>query len=179
MSGYDRLAAAFHARIDGIAGAVDAMAPGIEQGAQLLVQAALGDHKVLISGAAQDVALADHAANILREAIEGMPPLPALSLTATEAPAALRKLDRDLRALSRDGDVLLCVDTSSDGHLAKYCRELAGERNLSPITLSVSGESEHAARISINNDDPVLRTELALMAIHCLHQEIRHLLLGE
>ncbi len=179
MSSYDRIAAAFHTRIDAIVSAVDAMAPGVEQSAALLVQAALGDHKVLICATGPDGPLADHAAATLREAQAGMPPLPALAVTSDVDPAANRNLERDLRALSRDGDVLIAMDTSESADVAGFCVELARERNLGLIILSVSEDAGIEAAIPLPGETQALRSELAMMAIDCLHTEIRHLLLGE
>jgi phosphoheptose isomerase len=179
MSSYDRVAAAFHTRIDAIVSAVDAMAPGIERSATLLVQAALGDHKVLICASGQDDPLANHTAAALREAQAGMPPLPAYAITSDVDPAASGNLERDLRALSRDGDVLLAIDTSADADLARFCVEVAQERNLGLIILSVSEDAGIESAIPLPGETQALRMELAMMAVDCLHTEIRHLLLGE
>jgi len=180
VSSYDRIAAAFHQRIDTIAGAVDAMAPGIEAAAGLLVQAALEDRKVLVCALGPDQALGELAARLLRRPDEGLPALPALALTRDDAAQGLDgALAGDLRTLSRDGDLLLAIDTAQEGSVATACAALAGERNLSLVTLSEPLALAVDAPIALVADARALRSELALMALHCLHTEIRQLLLGE
>lgn len=179
MSSYERIAAAFHARIDAIAAAVDAMAPGLEEGAGLLVEAVLGDRKVIVCGVGRDATLASYAATLFREVEDGMPPLPALSVTSSEASTAESVMVRDLRALSRDGDVLICLDTGPEGTLAGQCAGIARERNLALLTLSLVQDEGRGPVIPISAEHEDQRTEFALMALNCLRREIRHLLLGE
>lgn len=179
MSSYDRIATAFHARIEGIAGAVDAMAPGIEGGASLLVQAVLEDRKVLVCASGPDGALGELAANLLRRPADGLPALPAVALTRDEDRSVNEGLAHDLRTLSRDGDILLAIDTAQDAPLARICTAVAAERNLALLALSEALELPVEAPMPLLADTRELRRELALMAIHCLQNEIRHLLLGE
>ena len=99
MTGYTRIADSFHRRIEAIAGAVDVMAPGIENAARLLTRAALEDRRIFVSGAGSDAALAEFLARSLREGDEAGPPLPALAVSCSGTPEA--GLWRDLRALAR------------------------------------------------------------------------------
>ena len=179
MSSYDRIATSFHTRINTIAGAVDAMAPGIERGAAMLVQAALDDRKVLVCGAGPDGDLAAHTASRLREGDDGVPALPALAIATGQGASLPNLFDRDLRALSRDGDVLICIDTSEEGRVAAYSLEVARARNLGLVLLSRFGDSDAQAEITLLADSSILCSELALMALNCLDHEIQHLLLGE
>ena len=75
MSSYDSLSRQFHARIDAIAGAVDALAPGLEAAAAQVVEAALSDQRVLLCASGPDAALAHYFAQQLRDGDGRHPPL--------------------------------------------------------------------------------------------------------
>jgi DnaA initiator-associating protein len=175
VTGYTRIADSFHRRIETIAGAVDVMAPGIESAAQLLTRAALEDRRIFVSGAGSDAALADFLARALREGDEAGPPLPALAVSCSGIPGP--GLWRDLRALARDEDLLLCVDTDSGAPFARDCTEFTATRNLAAITMSETDTG--AAAVTLTAPTRELRRELFLMACHCLQAEIRHLFLGD
>ncbi|MEE4277494.1 MAG: phosphoheptose isomerase [Halieaceae bacterium] len=180
MNTYERIAGAFHRRIDCIAGAVDFLAAGVEQGAALLTQAVLEDHKILVLGTGSDAGLALALAESLRGAEAGAPALPALALTHDDDVGTESALWRDLRVLARDGDVLLCLDTRSGAPLARAASKLAQDRGLRFVSLAEGSQSGAGdVAIELNADDRPLRRELLLMASHCLQTEIRHLLLGE
>lgn len=179
MTGYRRIAEAFHLRIDCIVGAVDAAAPGIEAGAALLTQAALNDRKILVCGTSCDARLAQFLAECLRGAEATAPALPALAIAHDDVPGTDSVLWRDLRLLARDGDVVVCLDSSAGAATARACVQLAEERNLYLITLSESLGSDHHAAIELAAATAELRRELMLMACHCLQGEIRQLLMGD
>jgi phosphoheptose isomerase len=179
MSGYRRIAEAFHQRIDCIVGAVDAAAPGIEAGAALLTEAALRDRKILVCGTSCDAGLAQSLAECLRGAEATAPALPALAIAHDDIPRRDSVLWRDLRLLARDGDVVVCLDSTDGAATARACAELAAERNLYLVTLSEPLGSEHAGAIGLAANTAELRRELMLMACHCLQSEIRHLLMGD
>lgn len=175
---YERTAASFHRRIDAIASAVDVMAPGLEIAASLLTQALLEDRKILVCGCAEDATLASHIAAVLRTPQEPSPPLPALAFSSSSANGDAQ-LWRDLRTLSRDGDVLLCIDSYTGASLAKSCITFAKKRNLTTITLSESTGVEGIACIELQANEQVLRSELILMASHCLKEHVKQVLVGE
>lgn len=177
MSGYTRIAESFHRRIEAITGAVDIMAPGIEDAATVLTQAALEDRRIFVVGSGSDAALAEWLARSLRSDEDARPPLPAIPLVCTEPPG--ERLWSDLRPLTRDGDVLLCIDTSDTAALATAGVEFAAGRNLRLVTLSEPNDTGATAAIFLTAATRDLRRELLLMACHCLQVEIRHLLLGE
>mgnify|MGYP001025338128 CR=1 FL=1 len=179
MTGYRRIAEAFHRRIDCIAGAVDAIAPGIEAGAALLTQAALNDRKIIVCGTSCDAGLAQFLAECLRGAEAAAPALPALAIAHDDIPGRDSVLWRDLRLLARDGDVVVCLDSSDGAATARTCTQLAGERNLYLVTLSEALGGDSSSCIELTADTPELRRELMLMACHCLQGEIRHLLMGD
>jgi phosphoheptose isomerase len=179
MDNYDRIAGAFHRRIDSIAGAVDAMAPGIDSAAQLLTQAVLEDRKILICGCAGDAGIATHVAATLRTPGDAGPALPTLAFTSDEAPSDHSQLWRDLRTLSRDGDVLLCIDSSAGAQLARRSVHFAVQRNLVAIAVSEPLDGIAGTRITLQAENPALRSELILMACHCLQEQIKLVMLGE
>ena len=176
---YTRIAADFHARIDCIAGAVDVLAPGIHKAATLLTQAVLEDRKIIVCADVSDAALADALAQALRSGRNGSPALPALALAGSTHADASVDLWTDLRTLARDGDVLLCIDTREQAPFAAACATFAERRNLAAVTLSDRDGSDAVVAVTLRADTRELRSELLLMACHCLQAEIRHLLLGE
>jgi phosphoheptose isomerase len=179
MDNYDRIAGAFHRRIDCIAGAVDAMAPGIDSAAQLLTQAVLEDRKILVCACAGDAGLATHVAKTLRASGDAGPALPALAFTSDEAPGDHSQLWRDLRTLSRDGDVLLCLDSSTGAELARRSVQFALQRNLVAVAVSDTLDGVAGTHITLRAETRALRSELMLMACHCLQEQIKHVMLGE
>jgi phosphoheptose isomerase len=179
LKAYDRIAGAFHQRIECIAGAVDTLAPGVEQAAVMLTEAVLEDHRVLVLGTGCDAGLAQTLAESLRGGEAGAPPLPAVALARDDGAARDSLLWRDLRMLARDGDVLLCLDSDPAASLAMACARVADERQLALVTIAPPHAQAAGAQIGLLADDAALRRELLLMACHCLQGEIRHLLLGE
>lgn len=177
MDAYAAIAGAFHQRIDLIASAVDELAPGLEAAGEQAVATVLGDGKLLVCAAGEDHALGAYAASRMREPLRGGPSLPAVYLGSSEFSGEGARLWRDLRTLSRDGDVLLCIDTSETGATAAMSQRVARERNLAPITLSYAQLA--APYIPLSAASAGLRGELALMAINSLLDLIRLTMLGE
>ena len=178
MDSYNELATAFHRRIESIAAAVDVMAPGLDRATALIVQAVMNDRKILVCACGPDRGLAIHLASLLR-APENSPPLPAIAVVSDVSGEASDGLWRDLRTLSRDGDVLLSLDTREGADFAALCDQFARERNLGVVALSDANEriAERAVTLAATGSD--LRSELLLMAAHCLLDRIRQQLLGE
>jgi DnaA initiator-associating protein len=179
MEPYEQIAQAFHKRIDCIAGAVDAMAPGIEAASHLILQAALQDRKLLIFAGSQDAPFGDHLVNLLRTPVDSRPALPAISIGAREAPDNDPANWHDIKTLSRDGDVLLCIDSISGAAIARACSQIASQRNL--VTISMSELFEHGKPtvcIDLRADERALRRELIVMACHCLQEQLGQQMLG-
>lgn len=177
MPHYEQLAADFYRRIDCITGAVDALAPGLEAAARQLVDAVLADKRLLLCGAGGDNALAQYAARLLRRPGDALPALPALCLGGADDPG--EQLWQDLRSLSRDGDLLLCIDSSDAGATAAGAGRLAQQRNLQAVLLAPPGDHGVATVVSLQAADAELRCELALMALHELRALVLRLLMGE
>ena len=177
MDSYAAITGAFHQRIDMIATAVDALAPELESAAQRLVDTVLADGKVLVCAAGEDHALGAYAASRIRLPLEGGPALPALYLGSSEFPGEGARLWRDVRTLSRDGDILLCVDTSDAGATAAMSLRVAAERNLAAVSLSYA--QQEGAYIPLPPAASALRGELALMAVNALLELTRLIMFGE
>ncbi|WOJ94965.1 phosphoheptose isomerase [Congregibacter variabilis] len=175
---YESIAASFHRRIDAIAGAVDSMAPGLEAATTLLTQAVLEDRKVLVCGCKEDATLAAHVAAILRTPPEPGPALPALAF-CSDIEGGGDQMWRDLRTLSRDGDILLCIDSRPGAALAYRAVEFAEKRNLVTIAMSETVRVDGVTCIELHTEDSDLRSELILMSSHCLQEQIKQILLGE
>lgn len=178
MTSYDQIAADFHRRIECIAGAVDYLAAPLEQAAELLAGAALEDRKILVCACGSDVGLGQYIASLLRTGDSG-PSLPAMAFVDPGLPNDGADFWRDLRTLSRDGDVLLSLDTQSNAPLAAHCAEFARQRNLPTISLSDSSTATDGLLIPLMANDDGLRTELALMVAHSLRDQVWQRLLGE
>ncbi|EED33862.1 hypothetical protein NOR53_1948 [gamma proteobacterium NOR5-3] len=175
---YERIAASFHRRIDAIAGAVDSMASGLEAATSLLTQAVLEDRKVLVCGCKEDASLATHVAAVLRTPQGPAPALPALAF-GSDVEDGGDQLWRDLRTLSRDGDILLCIDSRPGAALAHRAIAFAETRNLVTITMSETLRVDGVACIALDAQDSDLRRELILMASYCLQEQIKQILVGE
>jgi hypothetical protein len=177
---YQRIAGDFHQRIDLIAAAVDAQAPGLEQAAGLIVEAALSDRRVFLVCGDRDSGIADYLSRLLRQGEGSLPSLPVLALQQGQRGEESAPLWRDLRALARDGDLLLCIDSLEGAPVARRAALLAGERNLSAVLLSDAAQiTGSALLIPLQAPSSELRRELALMAMHSLHRLILELLMGE
>lgn len=175
---YQRVARDFHQRIDAIAAAVDELAPAMEAAAALIVEAAVNDHRVFFCSGDYEAGIASYMAQQFRSGGGVYPALPVLSLDGGREGDNQAPLWRDLRALSRDGDVILCIDSSDGGALAQHAAALAAERNLPAIILS-QATSVTATLLPLSHPKPELRREMALMALHSLHALILQTLMGE
>ena len=180
MNAYDLIASDFHGRIELIAGAVDALAPGLQQVAEALADTALEDRRVFVAAAGADAYLAHYAAALLRSQDGGLPPLPAFATGVAGTGVAPDMLWGELRTLARDGDTLLFIDCTSGASTGREAMALAQERNLLPLLLS-EAEALAAPAIAVHllagSDEQ--RRELALMAIHSVQQLLLKILLGE
>lgn len=180
MDSYERIAQEFHRRIDSIAGAVDDLAPGIEAASQAITKSVLADHKILVIGAAGAAPLATQIAHKLSSTSAAGPALPAIAVVTDADASTDQAYWQRLRTLTRDGDVLLCLDVREDAFVARYCLEFARQRNLLAVTLSEKNvELQNAITLQLKAPDESLRGELLVMTSHCLAAQIHQLMLGE
>lgn len=179
MSDYPRIAQAFHQRIDVIAGTVDLLAPALEEAADRLLQAVMNDRRMLICGCGHDGALARYATTLFLDSDGRVPPLPALMVDGEGADS--ERLWSNLRSLSRDGDLLLCIDSSSDANAAMRSAQLAQQRNLDAILLSNAqpATAGNALLLPVPAEAAQTRRELAVMALHTLRELLIQRLMGD
>lgn len=175
---YDQIAAEFHARINAISHGVDVMATGLRETAELAMKTALADQRVLVCATRADEGIALHMAQSLRRPDEGFPPLPALLVVGDDSRAQSSHLWQDLRALSRDGDLLLCLDSDPSGALSQPAEAFAKERRLRFAALSSKATTNSRFWIPVGAETVALRHELLLMAGHTLLSQIRKQLMG-
>lgn len=180
MTPYEHIASSFHTRIDTIAGAVDALAPGLQAAAQQIVDAVLNDQRILVCAGGDDTALGSYAGQLLRSRWRDAPPLPALALSCTTDDSGRASLWSDVRTLAKDGDVLLCIDTAEDALLAREAAEVAAQRSLGALLMSgLTTLPGTGILLPLHSDEITLRRELALMSVHSLRELIADLLMGE
>ena len=194
MDHYQSIASHFQGSIESAAMAVDELAAPLEQAADLITRALLEDRKLIACGIGADAALAQLFVSHMHSSPEReRPPLPAINLASDGAalsnPAASSGQDifeSRVRALGQAGDVLLIINSGSDGSPLRGALTAATERNMLAVILS-------------NNDDLVLpaaagegcalllpaasrRThilELQVSALHCLCRLIENQIFGD
>ena len=176
---YDTIAALFHQRIDSIVGAVDTMAAGLQSAASSAMQAVMEDRKLILIGCGDDAVLAQYAASLFRTPADDTPPVPAIAVSSDTSDDPDAKIWRELRTLSRDGDVIIAIETGEHGNTIAQSLVVAQERNLVPIILSEQMAPNATGMIFLQESNPLQRRELALMALHTLRELIRRTWLGE
>jgi D-sedoheptulose 7-phosphate isomerase len=194
MDYYKIIAENFQGTIEAVSLSVDRLATPIEMGSQLMTRALLEDRKIFACGNGVDAALAQLlTSNLLSRFEQERPALPAFSLCGDSATVtaiantsgAGEIFSRQVRALGQEGDVLLCISSSSGNSNLLRAVQAAHERNMCVITLSNS--ADHELGTLLQPDDVELSVdaarqthvvELHTMVIHCLCQLIDHNLFG-
>jgi phosphoheptose isomerase len=194
MDYYQIIANNFQRSIETIAMSVDTLAGTIEQGSQLMANALLHDHKIIVCGSGVDAAVAQlFTCNLLNRFEEDRPALPALTLSADGASmTAIAQssgindiFSRQLRALGQAGDVLLCINSSSSAYNMLQAVQVAQERNMGVIVMSNAGDNDISSLL--RTEDIELRVdskrqasivEIHTMAIHAFCELIDHVLFG-
>jgi len=194
MNHYRIIAATFQDTIETISLSVDTLAEGIERGSALMVEALLGDRKVISCGNGADAALAQlFTCNLLDRFDDDRPALPALtlgtdhsSLTAIARSGGLDDVfSRQLYALGQDGDVLLCFNTRGYAENLVRAVHTARERNIGIIVLSHDGDAgfdttpeKQEVFIGIKATHHARLVELYTTVIHCFCGLIDYNLFG-
>ena len=173
----------------------DILAPAIEQAANLLADCLLEDGKILICGNGGSAADAQHLSSELLNRFEmERPGLPAIAIT-TDA-STLTSIANDyqfadvfgkqVRALGRPGDMLVCFTTSGESHNILNAIDAAHDRDMLVILLSGrdGGQSRALLRdVDVEIGVPAWSTariqEVHLMVIHCLCDLVDQRLLGQ
>ena len=175
--------------------AVDALAPAIARGAELMAECLLGDGKILACGNGGSACDAQHfAAEMVGRFERERPELPAISLaTDTSILTAIANdyaydqvFAKQVRALGTAGDVLLAISTSGNSASVVSAIEAARDREMRIVALTGKGGGRVGAMLSPTDVElrvPHERTariqECHLLMIHCLCDAIDNTLLGE
>ena len=175
--------------------AVDALAPQIARGAELMAECLLGDGKILACGNGGSACDAQHfAAEMVGRFERERPELPAISLaTDTSILTAIANdytyeqvFAKQVRALGTAGDLLLAISTSGNSGNVVAAIEAARDREMPIVALSGQGGGPLGAMFSAADVElrvPHERTariqECHLLMIHCLCDAIDNTLLGD
>ncbi len=174
---------------------VDDLAPVIAKAAEAIANALLNDNKVLACGNGGSAADAQHfSAEMLNRFEMERPGLPAVALTTDSSTLTSIANDyqyaeiysKQIRALGREGDVLLAISTSGESHNIIHAIDAAHDRNM--IVIALTGREGGQIADLMNNDDFEIRVptwstarvqEVHIMVIHSLCDLIDLQLLGQ
>jgi len=175
--------------------AVDALAPQIARGAELMAECLLGDGKILACGNGGSACDAQHfAAEMVGRFERERPELPAISLaTDTSILTAVANdysyeqvFAKQVRALGTAGDILLAISTSGNSGNVVAAIEAARDREMRIVALTGKGGGRIGAMLSaadvelrVPHDRTARIQECHLLMIHCLCDAIDNTLLGE
>jgi D-sedoheptulose 7-phosphate isomerase len=170
------------------------LAQPIAAGAQMMVQCLLKDGKILACGNGGSAADAQHfAAELVNRFEMDRPALAAIALTTDSS--TLTSIGNDfsfdevfskqVRALGREGDVLLAISTSGNSRNVVEAIRAAQERRLSIVALTGKGGGQiaaqlraHDAHICVKSERTASIQEVHILALHCLCDAIDCTLLG-
>jgi D-sedoheptulose 7-phosphate isomerase len=175
--------------------AVDALAPQIARGAELMAECLLGDGKILACGNGGSACDAQHfAAEMVGRFERERPELPAISLaTDTSILTAVANdysyeqvFAKQVRALGTAGDTLLAISTSGNSGNVIAAIEAARDREMRIVALTGKGGGRIGAMLSaadvelrVPHDRTARIQECHLLMIHCLCDAIDNTLLGD
>jgi len=175
--------------------AVDALAPQIARGAELMAECLLGDGKILACGNGGSACDAQHfAAEMVGRFERERPELPAISLaTDTSILTAVANdysyeqvFAKQVRALGTAGDILLAISTSGNSGNVIAAIEAARDREMRIVALTGKGGGRIGAMLSaadvelrVPHDRTARIQECHLLMIHCLCDAIDNTLLGD
>jgi len=191
---YQIIATRFQQTIENIALSVDQLAGPIAQGSELMSQVLLQEGKLFSCGHGPDAAISQlFATSLINRWDQERPALPAIDLAADSAgltgvlseAGAANIFSRPLRALGREGDLLLVLHSGGDPAALVAAVDTAHERGLLVVAVSAGTDPVLAAtlragdaHISITADSRPARIELQTMVVHSLCQLIEHSLFG-
>jgi len=179
-----RIAQHFQASIEAKQKSLDFVAPAISNASILAVQALLEGNKILCCGNGGSAADAQHfAAELLNRFEIERPGLPALAITTDTSTLTSIANDYDyneifskqVRALGREGDLLLAISTSGNSPNVVQAVHAAHERDMKVIALTGRDGGDMAKLLHDGDVEirvPVQSTarvqEVHILALHCL-----------
>jgi len=173
----------------------EALAPSIAEAARLATNCLLNDGKILSCGNGGSAADAQHfSAEMLNRFEMERPGLPAIALTTDSSTLTAIANDyqfadifaKQIRALGKPGDVLLCISTSGASQNIINAIDAGHDRDMRVILLT--GRDGGRAATALQDSDIEIRVpsqstariqEVHLVVIHCLCHVIDNHLLGQ
>lgn len=175
--------------------AVEQLADAIARVAESLAQALLSDHKIMTCGNGGSAGDAQHfSSEMLNRFERERPGLAAIALTTDTSTLTSISNDYDfsdvfskqVRALGRPGDYLICYSTS--GQSANILKAIEAAHDREVFVVLISGRDGGQAAALLGEGDAELRVpshstariqEVHLMITHCLCDLIDRQLLGQ
>lgn len=195
MSLVDRILQHFEDSAELKRAAAGPLAGAIAQAIELMTAALASDHKLLICGNGGSAADSQHmAAELVGRFERERPELAAIALsTDTSALTAIANdygfgqvFAKQVRALAREGDVLVAISTSGESDNVLAAVRAAQERGLPVVALTGRGGGRIGAsmragdvHLCVPHDRTARIQELHLLIIHCLCDGIDASLMGE
>ncbi len=195
MSLVDRICQHFEDSAELKRAAAAQLAGPIAQAAEMLTAALAADRKLLICGNGGSAADSQHmAAELVGRFERERPELAAIALsTDTSALTAMANdygfeqvFAKQVRALGREGDVLVAISTSGESANVLEAVHAAHERGLAVLALTGRGGGRIGAalrgpdiHLCVPHDRTARIQELHLLIIHCLCDGIDVSLLGD
>lgn len=195
MSLTDRILQHFEASAELVRTAAGPLAAPIAEAVERITSALAADRKVLVCGNGGSAADSQHmAAELVGRFERERPELAAIALTTdTSILTALANdyafeqvFARQVRALGRDGDVLVAMSTSGNSANVLAAVEVAHERGMSVIALTGRGGGRLGSflrpgdvHLCVPHDRTARIQEVHLLIIHCLCDGVDASLLGD
>lgn len=190
----NRIQQMFKASIETKQKALDVLPEAIEQASSLMVNSLLNDGKILACGNGGSAGDSQHFSSELLNRFEReRPSLPAIALTTDSSTITSIANDysyeevfsKQIRALGREGDVLLAISTSGNSANVVQAIHAAHDRNMRVVALTGRDGGNMAPLLL--PDDIEIRVpssvtariqEVHLVVIHCLCDLIDNQLFG-
>lgn len=175
----------FQQVIDSAVMSVDVIAAALEVAAASTTQSLLGGGTLYCCAVGCDRSLAQFVADRLMYPVDvERPALPALALTCVTSAAPEDAPWRDVRALARAGDTVLCIDSSPDGHVMQHGIAAIAGRDVQFLGLTHTGinDVDSAGKytiIAVPGDARSRLLGLQALTLNCLCHLIEQQLFGE